>query len=1146
MAVELRLRLGFVDGGGSNCGIEASVDHGPFFRLHAGTGNLGELAPLENNAWAYGQWLGEWLFADSGLRSALDFAMGQSGGNVRVRLEIGEGCSELAALRWERAMYRRGNETLALAADENVFFSRTMPVPLREIEPGRGVFRLGLFIASPLGLPEEEGSGARAIQVQKELDALMEAWRPLIRAGQLRVQVVARLGARTMGSTVEELQRLAADCDGLHIICHGGYTKSKDEASLLLETANGEKALAGEERILQALASDRLRLVVLQACESAQRGKNGDVWSGLGAKLARRVPCVLAMQERIRMDEARIFATRFYTSLLASGEVDRAANAGRRAIRRPGADSWAIPVLYLDPRVTIWEPDEFRGTIHALAREFEKRREVQAPFPVEVVRAIDPEGVLLEEEVAGARIPVMEAIEGLLSGEEKVGALLGQFGRAKSAQLYRAYVDIAARSAQEEGDTPGLPLFLRLRDFDGRDRPSRTAIAQAARQLFLDELHCEVACERIEEYLSEAVTILLDADDVVDGRVRQEAFGHLREVLSLHPRTKLLVVSDQQSFLAARRQEPELFAHAAVYFVQLISPSALFQFLHSEPLAAKGCPLYAKIESANLFDVASVPWLLSYLLEAPTFAASRSAALARISDTRIVSNCEPALHRQVREGLSRIAMAMQKDKTTQMPFAETQAILRSVGAARDIPAETLRRELLASQILVRTEDDSVRFAYPGFQSYWCARNLVENPESLARRLADITASLGRLNRAKFWEDTVVILAGILPEPGVLIGSILAGSSMAEGEQIHIACRAIHEARQAGRPVPDVLLRQVSASLVRLTRPGPNTEYLRRVRAVKSLGLLRYPSSVPHLLRLASEKVRKNASGVADYDLSGIRQEAIGALRAMQDETQKAVKKLSEDVKEKEHAEALLRLLQAWREDNLAEIRRLGVAEDCVASVAFLLLGFRGGRENLDFLLERLGARETTRDSQWAITDALLQFDPGEIARTAFPKMVAIPSLQAHCIYLLGRLGGVKDGSAELLFLESALRQKDSRNRGMALRSLAQTGRDRYRDVCHVLIQGNFGAFVDNLGEIDTERTARERLIRYALESLKLIGNGETLRLMGEQSWAEAQPAWSDSLVDLYLETSEEIYWKLTRGMEKDVLVDFERRKGNAD
>lgn len=1139
MAVELRLRIGFVEaGGGPNCGIEASVDHGPFFRLHSGAGNLNELAALEGNAWAYGQWLGEWLFSDSGLRSALEFARAQSQGNVRVRLEVGEDCPELASLRWERAMFRRGEQIVALGADDEVFLSRTLPVPLRSMERGRGVFRLGLFIASPEGLPVEEGSGARAIPVQREIDSLLEAWRPLIRAGQLRVQVVARVGERKAGATVEELQKLASECDGLHIICHGGYAKAKDEASLLLESAEGGKALVSEGRILQALESDKLRLVFLQACESAQRGKDGDVWSGLGAKIAKRVAGVVAMQEQIRMDEARIFASRFYASLLASGEVDRAANAGRRAIRKPGGDSWAIPVLYLDPRVPIWEPDEFRGTIHALAREFEERREVQAPFPVEVVRAMDPEGMLLEEEIAGARIPVMEAIQGVLQGREKVGALLGQFGRAKSAQLYRAYVEIAARSAQEDPAGVGLPLFLRLRDFDGRERPARMAIAQAARQLFLDELHCEVACERIEEYLSEPVTILLDADDVVDGRVRQEAFGHLREVLELNAGTKLLVVSDQQSFLAAKRQEPVLFEGAAVFFVQLLSQSALFQFLHSEAVAEKGCPLYSKIESANLFDVASVPWLLSYLIDAPIFATSRSAALARISETRILANCGPAFHKQVREGLSKIAMAMQKDKTTQMSFAETQSILRAVGAARDIPPETLRREVLASQILVRTEDDSVRFAYPGFQSYWCARNLVENPESLGRRLGDITASLGRLNRAKFWEDTVVILAGILPEPGVLIGSILAGSSMAEGEQIHIACRAIHEARQAGRAVPDILLRQVSASLVRLTRPGPNTEYLRRVRAVRSLGLLRYPPSVPHLLRLASEKVRKNAAGVADYDLSGIRQEAIGALRAMQDETQAAVRKLSEDVKAKEHAEALLRLLQAWRDDNLGEMRRLGVEEDCVASVSFLLLGFRGGRENLEFLLERICARETTRDSQWAITDALLQFDPGEIARTAFPKMQAIPELQAHCIYLLGRLGSVKEGSAEQAFLERAIQQKDSRNRGMALRSMAQAGRDEYREVCHALMQGKFGERVEGLGEVDLERTARERLIRYALESLKLIGNAETLRLLGEQSWAEAQPAWSDSLVDLYLETSEEIYWKLTRGMEKDVLVEF--------
>lgn len=1149
MAIELRLRIGLAEGGdGAACAIEASIDNGPFILLPPRTGNLSELGSLERNAWAYGQWLGNWLFTDSGLRGELEFARGQSKGAVRVRLEIGEECADLGALLWERTLYSRGGESIALAADEEIFFSRLLPVPQRAARVGRGAFRLGLLIASPTGLPKGEGNGPREIPVQQEIDSLMGAWAPLIRTGQLRVQVVARMGTQDEGVTLERLQKLAADCDGIHIICHGGYTEDKNEASLLLEDAQGGMKIEPEAAVVQALESERLKLVFLQACESAQRRKDGDVWSGLGAKIARQVPGVVAMQDRILMKEARVFAERFYSSLLEHGEVDRAVNAGRRAIRRPAGSSWAIPVLYLDTRERIWEADPFLGTIHALARRWERKREVKSPFPVEVVRARDWEAAIEEEDSSGARTPVMEALNAMLAGPARVCALVGNFGRAKSAQLYRAYVDIANRMAQEENSKVHPPLFLRLQDFDGWDRSPRAAVAQAAYRLLLkEEIPGTVDAARIEEQLLAPMTLLLDADDVVDGRVRQAAFEYLREILESVEGTKLILVSDPDVFVTAQKQEPTLFRDAEVFNVQLLSPSGLFQFLNSKEMGEKGAALYRQVAGANLFDVASVPWLLGYLISAPNFARSRAAALRRITESKLAEKCEPAYHRLLSQGLGQIAMTMQKDKRKQMSFSEAHGILREVGERRDVEPEVLRRELLKSEMLVRTEDDSVRFAYPGFQSYWCARHIEENRESLRRRLGDITASLGRLNRAKFWEDTLVILAGILQEPGVLIGSILAGSSLGEGEQIHIACRAIHEARQAGKEVPEPLLRQVSASLIRQTLPGPTTEYFRRARAVRSLGLLRYPGSAPHLLRLVGEKVRKKRkSGEAVYDYSGIRKEAIAALQAMQAEAEEAALLLRNNSEEKRHAEALLLLLKSWRDEDEEAIYRVSLTEESVAPVAFLLLGFRGGKANLEFLIKRLVAPETSEDSQWAICDALLQYDPREIFKVAFSAMKAIPSLEHHCIYLLGKLGQGGKGSEAVQYLEKVIGDKDSKKRGMALRSLAQMGIEDYREVCHVLADGNFKERVEGLGEVETDRESREKLVRYALESLKSIGNHESLKVLSGQSWATAQPAWSDSLVDAYLETSEEIYWRLTRGMEKDVLEDFERRKANAN
>ena len=71
-----------------------------------------------------------------------------------------------------------------------------------------------------------------------------------------------------------------------------------------------------------------LRAVVLQSCQSATPPpKLGRPFVGIGPRLVQLgVPVVVAMQDYVAMDDARVFAAAFYRSLVQNGLVDMAVN----------------------------------------------------------------------------------------------------------------------------------------------------------------------------------------------------------------------------------------------------------------------------------------------------------------------------------------------------------------------------------------------------------------------------------------------------------------------------------------------------------------------------------------------------------------------------------------------------------------------------------------------------------------------------------------------------------------------------------------------------------------------------------------------------------------------------------------------------
>jgi hypothetical protein len=135
----------------------------------------------------------------------------------------------------------------------------------------------------------------------------------------------------------------------LHFVGHGGFDEEDDEGYLEL-TGDDGKALQipASELAHFTRGNPQLRLVVLNACESATAGTTG-VFSSTAARLMREgVPAVVAMQYEITDPAALTFGSSFYEEIAHGVPVDRAVTTAREAVMATLRSlEWATPVLFL-------------------------------------------------------------------------------------------------------------------------------------------------------------------------------------------------------------------------------------------------------------------------------------------------------------------------------------------------------------------------------------------------------------------------------------------------------------------------------------------------------------------------------------------------------------------------------------------------------------------------------------------------------------------------------------------------------------------------------------------------------------------------------------------------------------------------------
>lgn len=291
---------------------------------------------LQETMKAFGGRLFDALFAGDlllCLERSLDEANRQKA-TLRIKLRLQESPA-LLALPWEYLYHRRRNLFLSQSTSSSLIHFLELPIPAASLTVTLPLRMLVVIANPPDFFPldvEREWTN-----VQRALDELMQ--RGLV--------VVDRLPTATKGALQSALRR--QEYHVLHFIGHGDFDEGAQRGSLFFtgETGNADPMLADD--LASLLHNERtLRLVLLNACESAQTSVTNP-FGGVAQLLVQQgVPAVVAMRYPISDEAAITFAHEFYAALADGYSVDAALTEARVAIAtRLGNGEWGAPQLIM-------------------------------------------------------------------------------------------------------------------------------------------------------------------------------------------------------------------------------------------------------------------------------------------------------------------------------------------------------------------------------------------------------------------------------------------------------------------------------------------------------------------------------------------------------------------------------------------------------------------------------------------------------------------------------------------------------------------------------------------------------------------------------------------------------------------------------
>lgn len=258
-----------------------------------------------------------------------------SGGGLRLKLQLNLAdplIASLAELPWELLFSPEQGGFLGLQRKTPILRHMRLPLPGSRPLPARPI-RVLIVLSQPaamdqLSLDEEAGKIAAALRALPGVEVL-----PL------------------HNPTIETLREnlLRQDFQILHFMGHGGFDERSGQGVLCFTGADRVSVPVSGSLLATHLAGmDSLRLIFVNACETA-RSNTAAPFAGVATALLRAgLPAVIAMQRPISDDAALEFSRIVYRRLAAGDPIDAAVTEGRLAIFRDNGSlpEWGTPVLF--------------------------------------------------------------------------------------------------------------------------------------------------------------------------------------------------------------------------------------------------------------------------------------------------------------------------------------------------------------------------------------------------------------------------------------------------------------------------------------------------------------------------------------------------------------------------------------------------------------------------------------------------------------------------------------------------------------------------------------------------------------------------------------------------------------------------------
>jgi hypothetical protein len=254
----------------------------------------------------------------------------------RLRIKLRIESPEISKLPWEYLYDPQRRMHLAL--EKKISIARYPMIPRKiaplEVEPP---IKILVLVSSPISYD--------VLNVEDEIAKIEEELKKSKWHKKVKLEIIKRV-------TVECVRKKIRDCHVIHYIGHGGFgVKHKEEiGALVFENDSGGSDLIDAERFALMLCDTNVRLVILNACETAKTSTYNAFLGVAPALINAGIPAVIAMQFPMPDSSAIIFSEEFYRSLAKDYHVDAALTDTRIAMaERIGVDriDWGIPVLFL-------------------------------------------------------------------------------------------------------------------------------------------------------------------------------------------------------------------------------------------------------------------------------------------------------------------------------------------------------------------------------------------------------------------------------------------------------------------------------------------------------------------------------------------------------------------------------------------------------------------------------------------------------------------------------------------------------------------------------------------------------------------------------------------------------------------------------